>query len=182
MDERTRELLARLGTTEKVSKELIELGEPVLDAVDAIAKDESQRMDLRRTASWIAKTIRDRALRAPRAARAAPRPTLGDAFHARHELEAFLAALREAGARRIAFEGEAIVVDLPDEPDARARLLAIYDAEVDALGEEFGGDAPETREMTPEECARLGAPAGAHVLVSLHARDTGQAQLRFWWD
>lgn len=144
-DERVAALLARLGATERVSRELIEIGEPALAEVEAYAGDPARRRELRLLASRIAHEIRDRAMRAP-AAPIDPRPRLGDAFWARHgSVEAFEARLREAGAVAIAIDDDTLIATLPDDAEARERVIAIHDAEAAALGEGFGGGRHDAR-------------------------------------
>jgi len=152
VDDRIRALLVRLGSTERVARELIEIGTPALEAVDAFVADVSQRKEVRLLASRVAHEIRARDMRAPPAP-PDPTPPLGDGFWSRHQLPAFLDQLGDA-----VIEHDTIVVTLSDAPEERARIFAIYDAEAAALGEGFGGED------------------------ELDVRDTGQRQLRFWWD
>jgi hypothetical protein len=184
MDERRTRLLGYLGGADHVVRGIIDLGPAALDDLDAIAADATQPRELRLKASRIGHEIRDRAMRAP-AAPPLPTPApvaLGDGFHCRYQLEEFVARLHTAGAVSVLLDGDTLVATLPHDPAARARLFAIYNAEVDELGEEFGGEAPAGHEMTAEEAAEVGAEVGEWVVDDFHARDAGQEHLRFWWD
>ncbi|MEO8845658.1 MAG: hypothetical protein ABI591_04480 [Kofleriaceae bacterium] len=108
----------------------------------------------------------------------------GDSFHARHEPRAFVDALFAAGATAVSVEARQrlLVVGLPADATARVRLFAIYNLEVDELGEEFGGEETPGHEMTAEEADLLGAEVGEWIVDDLHAVDSGQTALHFWWD
>ena len=203
MDERVAGLLARLGNSDRAARELIELGEMALAAVDALAADPTQRLEARRAASLVAHQIRDRLMRAPAAPVAAPAwpggeiearawiarggTISGDGFGARHEARTFIEALYAAGSPHVAVTEHArvLVAALPAaDPDARAHLIAVYNAEVDALGEEFGGEETAGHALTRDEAIALGHPEaeGEWCVDDLHVADTGQLALRFGWD
>lgn len=108
----------------------------------------------------------------------------GDCFVNHHDARAFVDALYGAGATRVAVRDNTLVATLPDDAGARARLFAIYNDEVDRFGEEFGGEETAGHEMTREEAIAIGHPEaeGEWVTDELHATDTGQSTLTFWWD
>jgi hypothetical protein len=108
----------------------------------------------------------------------------GDAFIAHHDAAGFVDALYAAGALRVEVRDHALVATLPAEPEARSRLFAMYNAEVDRCGEEFGGEDSGGHEMTRDEALALGDPnaEGEWVGGDLHATDSGQQTLTFWWD
>ncbi len=190
-------LLAKLGNSDRAARDLIDLSEAALPAVDALASDETQRAEARRAASLVAHQIRTRALRAPpapvappasgeaRAALASGATFGGDGLHARHDAGDFVEQLYASGAVRVEIvERGTLLVTLPDDAVARARLFDIYNAEVDELGEEFGGEEGSGHAMTADEARAIGAPEaeGEWVLDDLHIGDTGQRTLRFCWD
>ena len=176
-------MLGYLGGPEHVVRGIIDLGPVALDDLDAIAADATLERELRFKASRIGHEIRDRAMRAPPAAPPAARPdALGDGFHCRYVLDEFVARLDAAGAVTVLLDRDTIMVTLPDDPPQRARLFELYNAEVDALGEGFGGEEPTGHEMTAEEAVACGAEVGDWVVDDLHARDAGQTHLQFWWD
>lgn len=110
----------------------------------------------------------------------------GGAFHSDHQQDprSFVEHLYAAGAVRVTVEGSRslLVAELPSS--GREPLFAIYNEQVDAYGEEFGGEETAGHEMTAEEAASIGAPeaVGAWVVDDFHVTDQGQKHLRFWWD
>lgn len=108
----------------------------------------------------------------------------GDAFASDHDPTAFVEALYGAGALRVEVVEYSLVVTLPAEGEARARVIAMYNAEVDRFGEEFGGEELAGHEMTAEEAAAIGHPeaVGEWVVDDLHITDRGQQTITFWWD
>lgn len=111
-------------------------------------------------------------------------PLGGDCFVSYHDASAFVDALYAAGALLVEVRDNALVAALPSDPEARSRLFAIYNAEVDRFGEEFGGEETAGHAMTLEEAIAVGHPdaEGEWVVDDLHATDTGQPTLTFWWD
>lgn len=107
-----------------------------------------------------------------------------DGFANRHNASAFVESLYAAGALLVAIEKNMIVATLPSDVDARARVIAIYNREVDEFGEEFGGEEGPGHEMTRAEAEAIGHPEaeGEWVGEDLHISDTGQTRIRFWWD
>lgn len=85
---------------------------------------------------------------------------------------------------RVEVHDGTLVVTLPDDPGARARLFAIYNAEVDEFDEGFGGEESAGHAMSHDEAMAQGHPEleGEWVVDDLHAVDTGQTKLSFWWD
>jgi len=193
------DLVERLGTTDAVARELIDIGESALATVDACAAAPARPVQVRRAASLVAHHIRERMMRGPAApgvessaeaveARewlAQGRRFGGDSFQ-RHDAREFVDRLYQAGAAHVTIGagGDIMIVQLPEEPAARQRLFAIYNTEVDELGEEFGGEDTRGHEMTLEEARAIGAPeaVGEWVVDDLHVHDSGQTVLRFCWD
>ena len=107
---------------------------------------------------------------------------LGDGFLSYNALE-YVDALYAAGATSVTVEdGSILMVGLPADPEARARLFAIYNGEVDKFDQDFGGEETPGHEMTAEEADLLGAEPGEWIVDDLHAVDNGQTALHFWWD
>jgi hypothetical protein len=108
----------------------------------------------------------------------------GDCFVNHHDFGEFVEALYAAGAPLVRVVKHSLVATLPPEAAARARLIALYNREVDRFGEEFGGSQTPGHEMTAAEAAAVGQPdaAGEWVVDDLHVVDTGQPELHFWWD
>lgn len=108
----------------------------------------------------------------------------GDCFASHHDASEYVEALYAAGAPLVEVRDGSLVVTLPSDPDARARLFGMYNAEVDRFGEEFGGEETAGHEMTREEAIEVGHPEaeGEWVTDDFHATDTGQSSLTFWWD
>lgn len=108
----------------------------------------------------------------------------GDCFVNHHEATSFVDALYAAGATLVEVRDHTLVVTLPDDRDARSRLFAMYNAEVDRFGEEFGGEETAGHEMTREEAVSIGVPdaEGEWVVDDLHVTENGQQTLSFWWD
>jgi len=108
----------------------------------------------------------------------------GDCFVSHHDPPAFVDALYAAGAPLVEVHDGTLVATLPDDPGARSRLFAIYNSEVDRFGEEFGGEETAGHAMTRDEAIGVGHPdaEGEWVTDDLHATDTGQSTLTFWWD
>jgi len=192
------ELLARLGNSDAAARQLVDLGPAVLPRLDALAVDPTVSKHARQAASLVADHIRCRALTAPavpparalpdgdaRAYFAAGGVLKGDGFQAGHDPAAFVDALFAAGAVNVVVrDHDSLVVTLPAAADARARLIAIYNHEVERYGEDFGGEEPAGHEMTLEEATERGTPelAGEWVVDTLEVADTGQPTLTFWWD
>jgi hypothetical protein len=108
-----------------------------------------------------------------------------DGFANHHNATQFVDALYAAGAVRVTVNsGTTLVATLPMEAHRRAPLFAIYNAEIDRFGEEFGGMDNPGHEMTRAEAAAIGQPEaeGRWVVDDFHVIDTGQLALRFWWD
>lgn len=109
----------------------------------------------------------------------------GDVFMHHHDATAFVDALYAAGATLVEIHDTTVMVaTLPSDPEARARVIAIYNAQVDEFGEEFGGEETPGHEMTREEAIAIGHPEaeGEWVGDDLHITDTGQSTISFWWD
>ena len=108
----------------------------------------------------------------------------GDSFAGRHTAAGFVDELYAAGATLVEVDREALVVSLPADATSRARVIDLYNREVDALGEEFGGDPPQGHELSREEALASGCPEaeGQWCVDDFHLRDLGQARIRFWWD
>ncbi len=106
---------------------------------------------------------------------------LGDGF-LDYDANEYIDALYAAGATSVMVAGRMLVVGLPPDREARARLIAIYNREVDKFDQEFGGEEPPGHAMTAEEAARLGAMPGEWIVDDLHITETGQTTLRFAWD
>ena len=108
----------------------------------------------------------------------------GDCFVNHHDASAFVDALYAAGALLVEVRDDALVATLPVDPDARSRIFEMYNAELDRFGEEFGGAETAGHAMTRDEAIALGHPEaeGEWVADDLHATDTGQSTLAFWWD
>lgn len=108
----------------------------------------------------------------------------GDGFVRHHEALAFVDALYAAGSPLVEVRESRLVATLPDDPGARSRLVAMYNAEVDRCGEEFGGEETAGHAMTHDEAVAIGHPdaEGEWVTDDLHVSDMGQSTLTFWWD
>lgn len=153
IDERLAALLPELGVTDKAAREIIELGEPALPALDALSADPARPLHVRRAASLASHHIRARALRAPPIA--TPEPPLP-------ATREFLAELARNGGTIARHDASTLVVTLPADPEMRAAVFAMYNREVDSRGEDFGG------EQVVDEAG--------------HVTDRGQVELVFWWD
>lgn len=188
------DLIAKLGSTNANDRAIVERGTAMLPALDAIVTETAQPMPRRMAATRVANEIRARALRAPVApAVAQPEPgearayfAAGGTLHSDHQQDpaGFVEKLYAAGAVLVTVTTDraSLVAELP--ASARDRLFAIYNAQVDQYGEEFGGEEPPGHEMTADEAAAIGAPdaAGEWVADDLRIADHGQSHLRFWWD
>ena len=108
----------------------------------------------------------------------------GDGFVNHHDATAFVDALYAAGATLVEIHDTVMVATLPSDPEARARVISIYNAQVDEFGEEFGGEETPGHEMSREEAIAIGHPEaeGEWVVDDLHITDTGQSTISFWWD
>lgn len=108
----------------------------------------------------------------------------GDCFISHHDALTFVAMLYATGARLVEVRNNTLVATLPDDLGARARLFAVYNAEVDRFGEEFGGEETAGHEMTHDEASAIGHPdaEGEWVVDDFHVTDTGRPTLTFWWD
>jgi hypothetical protein len=110
----------------------------------------------------------------------------GDAFVSAHAFADYVEQLYSAGAPRVtvARQNTVLVVTLPDDAVGRAKLFAMYNAEVDRFDEDFGAEESPGHEMTHAEALAMGRPEaeGEWVVDDLHATDTGQSTLSFWWD
>ncbi|MEP6864902.1 MAG: hypothetical protein ABJE66_30060 [Deltaproteobacteria bacterium] len=195
------ELIAGIGMTDAKDRAAIAHGTALLPTLDALIANTEVALPRRMAATRVANEIRVRALDAPAAvapaavAPVAPEGTearayfaaggqLGDGFHARHQPNELVDVLHAAGAVRVHVVRDCLIATLPEDPEARARLFAIYNAEVDVLGEEFGGEELDGHEMTDAEANAIGQPeaVGEWVVDGLHARDRGLATLTLWWD
>ena len=188
------DLIAKLGSTNANDRAIIERGTAMLPALDAIVADTAQPMPRRMAATRIANEIRAHALRAPAApivARVEPVEArayfaAGGTLQSDHQQDpaGFVERLYAAGAVRVtvSVDGSSLVAEVP--ASAREALFAIYNAQVDEYGEEFGGEEPPGHEMTADEAAAIGAPeaVGEWVVDDLHITDRGQSHLHFWWD
>lgn len=108
----------------------------------------------------------------------------GDCFVSHHDALTFVDMLYAAGAPLVEVRDGTLVATLPDDPGARSRLFAVYNADVDRFGEEFGGEETAGHVMTLDEAIAIGHPdaEGEWVADDLHVTDTGQSALTFWWD
>lgn len=196
MDPTDDELVAKVGATNAADLRAIERGPSLLPLLDALVADLAAPMPRRMAATRVANEIRVRALAAPPRV-VAPPPAFGEAraFFAaggqlasdgflQHDAGAFVEALYAAGAVFVQAQESTLVVTLPAAPETRAQLFAIYNQQVDEVGEEFGGEELPGHEMTEEEAAEIGHPdaVGAWVVDDLHVSDKGQTTLTFWWD
>lgn len=111
-------------------------------------------------------------------------PFGGDGFVSHHDFVTFVAELYGAGAVLVEVVKHTLVATLPQAPEARARVIAIYNREVDRFDEEFGGEEPQGHEMSRDEAIAMGHPEaeGEWVLEDLHVTDRGQTTITFWWD
>lgn len=108
----------------------------------------------------------------------------GDGFVNHHEASSFVDELYGAGATLVEVDDHTLVATLPSEAAARARVIAIYNREVDHFGEEFGGEDTPGHEITRDEAIAMGHPEaeGEWMTEDLHVTDTGQETITFWWD
>jgi hypothetical protein len=192
-----KDLIDKIGSTNAADRAAIERGPELLPELDAIVRDTTVPMPRRMAATRVANEIRVRALAAP----PAPPPTvatvatdareyfaaggmLGDHFCAYRDPVAYVDALYAAGATNVQVERESLIATLPADPEARARLFAIYNREVEEFGEEFGGEEQQGHYITEAEAIEMGVPdaVGEFVLEDLRALDTGQPTITFWWD
>ena len=188
------DLLAKLGSTNANDRAIVARGTAMLPALDAIVADSAQAMPRRMAATRIANEIRAHALRAPASPEVGRVETTearayfaaGGTLHSDHQQDptGFVESLYAAGAVlvTVSIDGSSLVAELPTS--ARETLFAIYNAQVDKYGEEFGGEEPPGHEMTADEAVTTGAPeaVGEWVIDDLHITDHGQSHLRFWWD
>ncbi len=108
----------------------------------------------------------------------------GDVFVNHDNASSFVDQLYAAGATLVVVGEATLIATLPTEAAARACVIAIYNREVDAFGEEFGGEETPGHEMTRDEAIAMGHPEaeGEWLTEDLHITDTGQATIKFWWD
>jgi hypothetical protein len=108
----------------------------------------------------------------------------GDGFVNTHNASAFVEELYAAGATLVEVHADSLVATLPRDAAARARVIAIYNREVDTFGEEFGGEELKGHEITREEAIAMGHPEaeGEWCVDDLHVTDSGQTTIKFWWD
>jgi hypothetical protein len=104
-----------------------------------------------------------------------------------HDASAFVDALYAAGASLVEIHrgvDDTLVATLPADPEARARVIGIYNSEVDRFGEEFGNEWSPGHEMTRDEAIEIGDPGaeGQWIVDDVHITDTGQSTITFWWD
>lgn len=106
-----------------------------------------------------------------------------DGFESYHGPE-FVEALYAAGATLVVVKDNTLVATLPESPEARAAVIAMYNAEFDRFDEDFGGEDGRGHAMTREEAIELGHPEaeGEWVVDDFHVEDTGQSTITFWWD
>lgn len=108
----------------------------------------------------------------------------GDGFVNHHNASSFVNELYSAGATLVEVNDDTLVATLPTDAAARARIIGIYNREIDEFGEEFGGEDTQGHEIARDEAIAMGHPEaeGEWVVEDFHIVDTGQEKIRFWWD